>query len=199
MNHWQKAQTQIIFAGEVARQVIDHNRDYQLVNEITPEYISELIQTAASSLAALEDTGIDQQDAIRMVRDERIAQTIKHGAMPLNHDPLVWLAVIAEELGEAAEEVNRVPLEPQGKESTNKINNRSKNNGMTNITVEEVKTVTSSGVVCMDTKRRLDVEYDPSDDSFAYYTVYERVNNEWRPKAGDTNLTRIVEFYNSII
>jgi hypothetical protein len=111
MNHWQKAQTQIILAGEVSRQAIDRSRDYQRVNEVTPEYISELIQVAASALEALEDTGIDQQDAIRMIRDERIMQTIKHGPIPRNHDPLVWLAVIAEELGEAAREVNRLPCQ----------------------------------------------------------------------------------------
>ena len=67
---------------------------------------TELVQIAAVAMAAIEDldTGSASRDALaRVMTDvalERMAQNRQWG--PQHHDPIVWLAILAEEVGEVA-------------------------------------------------------------------------------------------------
>lgn len=70
----------------------------------------ELIQVAAVAVAIVEDldhgnTDHSQSAAIlEEVQEERVRQDEKWGAQ--HHDPLTWLMILAEEVGEVAEEIS---------------------------------------------------------------------------------------------
>jgi hypothetical protein len=71
------------------------------------EYRKELVQTAAVVVAMIEshDRGsADLEslgDVLIEIADERGAQNLKWGAQA--HEPSVWLAILMEEVGEAAQ------------------------------------------------------------------------------------------------
>ena len=70
----------------------------------------ELIQVAAVAVAIVEDldhggTDHGQSAAIlEEVQEERVRQDEKWGSQ--HHDPLTWLMILAEEVGEVAEEIS---------------------------------------------------------------------------------------------
>jgi hypothetical protein len=70
-------------------------------------YRKELIQVAAVTVAMIEahDRGAADLetvgDVLVEVADERVNQNVKWGAQA--HDPPVWLAILMEEVGEAAQ------------------------------------------------------------------------------------------------
>lgn len=71
-------------------------------------YRVELIQVAAVAVAMLEDYTFDvgadgrfTEDVLAWVADERNRQNEKWGAQ--HHDPTMWLAILMEEVGEAAQ------------------------------------------------------------------------------------------------
>lgn len=74
----------------------------------------ELIQVAAVAVSVVEDLdhGSTLHDRVISLDDvlaERLRQNAKWG--PQHHDPIVWLAILAEEVGEAARELdNQRPL-----------------------------------------------------------------------------------------
>ena len=48
---------------------------------------------------------MDQKRAIKLALEERARQSARFGSMPRNNDPLLWIVLIMEELGEALEEL----------------------------------------------------------------------------------------------
>ena len=71
-------------------------------------YEDELIQVAAVAVAMLEDESFDvgadgrfTEDVLGWVADERKRQNKKWG--PQHHDPTMWLTILMEEVGEAAQ------------------------------------------------------------------------------------------------
>lgn len=100
--------------GQIARSILEspdlelHQRRRTSLN-----YETELIQVAASAIAALEDLRLQQncsknlvyEQIEREIYQERLRQNEKFGAMPRRLDPLVWIAVMAEELAEVSEGV----------------------------------------------------------------------------------------------
>lgn len=102
--------------GEDARSLLQGLSDQELVysRRTTSNYETELIQVAASAIAALVDhrkrSSSQSLDHItdRVIGEiliERDRQDEKFGQMPRGLDPLVWVAVILEELAEVSEEV----------------------------------------------------------------------------------------------
>ncbi len=68
----------------------------------------ELVQIAAVCVAIIEDldegealVGVQTSGILLEILDERFAQDEKWG--PQHHDPLAWLMILMEEVGEAAE------------------------------------------------------------------------------------------------
>ena len=89
-----------------------------------PEYRKELIQVAASCLAAAQVDDCDTtclgsgaeglrgrlslEKLLDEVREERRRQELKWGARDsVGASPTVWLAIIVEEVGEVAEEIEK--------------------------------------------------------------------------------------------
>ena len=70
----------------------------------------ELIQVAAVAVAIVEDLDYGGTDhgrsaaVLEEVQEERVRQDEKWGAQ--HHDPLTWLMILAEEVGEVAEEIS---------------------------------------------------------------------------------------------
>ena len=100
-----------------ARYVLDADIDYsQLSIEsfTSDNYEKELIQVAASAVAAILDRRMQYDDSqktvitdkiIREILEERDRQDTKFPPMSRKLDPLVWLAILFEELGEVAQEI----------------------------------------------------------------------------------------------
>lgn len=108
--------------SEDAKSVLDHGEvDYTKVHHpnVSDEYEKELIQVAASAVAALTDsimaklpdcssiTESEVQSLIfEKIKEERLRQDRKFDqTMPRRLSPLIWIAVIFEELGEVAQEI----------------------------------------------------------------------------------------------
>ncbi|MGI0011926.1 MAG: hypothetical protein ACREBU_00570 [Nitrososphaera sp.] len=76
-------------------------------------YRSELIQVAAVAVAAIQTydlgrTGLNEAGILAEVREERKRQESKWG--PQTHAPIKWLAILMEEVGEAAKDaLERLP------------------------------------------------------------------------------------------
>ena len=96
-----------------ARQLRDSpNLDLHHPRKVSPNYETELIQLAASAFAALMDLRLQRGeshtsatlDIAAKIYQERTRQDDKFG-MPQNLDPLVWVAILLEELAEVAEEI----------------------------------------------------------------------------------------------
>lgn len=105
---------QLAVLGEAARQLLqDPNLDLHYQRQTSANYETELIQVAASAIAALTDLRLQQgcpdthvHTEIELeIYQERLRQDRKYGAMPRRLDPLVWTAVILSELHEVSEEV----------------------------------------------------------------------------------------------
>lgn len=79
-------------------------------------YRDELVQVAAVAMAMIEDldTGLaDRSGLAQVMKDvtnERLRQDQKWGAQ--HHDPAVWIAILMEEVGEAAEELMETEMHP---------------------------------------------------------------------------------------
>lgn len=125
----QEVSQRIQALGAIARSLLEAG-DLTCRSQTTPRYEEELIQVAASAIAALVDARMQRQDlenqkkgfvnnlspdiklliaeslVISDVRAERSRQDIKFNqVMPIRQDPLVWLLVLAEEMAEVAEEI----------------------------------------------------------------------------------------------
>ncbi|MFB2832959.1 hypothetical protein [Floridanema evergladense] len=86
---------------------------------VSDDYEKELIQVAASAVAAVTDSIMNnlpncslteqeiQSRIFTKIQEERKRQDIKFSPMPRKLSPLVWLAVLFEELGEVAKEIER--------------------------------------------------------------------------------------------
>jgi hypothetical protein len=103
--------------GQAAREVRDSpdlNLHYQ--RQTSANYETELIQVAASAIAALTDLRLSQGrsevdvnlEIEQEIKQERIRQDVRFG-MPQNLDPLVWISILIEELAEASEEIELAP------------------------------------------------------------------------------------------
>lgn len=110
------------------REILDYNDvDYEQIklSTVTGDYEKELIQVAASALAALVDyrlvntlrydayfdderLAVATEVALVDILNERKRQDTKFKPLPRNIDPFVWLAVIQEELCEVAQEVELI-------------------------------------------------------------------------------------------
>lgn len=110
------------------RQSLDYTDvDYEKIklSTVTNNYEKELIQVAASALAALVDyrlvntstydayfdderLAVATEVALVDILHERNRQDTKFKPIPRNLDPLVWLAVIQEELCEVAQEIQLI-------------------------------------------------------------------------------------------
>lgn len=102
--------------GRDARTILQGLSDEELMygRRVTSNYETELIQVAASAIAALVDhrKSLTTQSVERVtdqilleILNERDRQDEKFGQMPRGNDPLVWVAVILEELAEVSEEI----------------------------------------------------------------------------------------------
>ncbi|MGB3203739.1 MAG: hypothetical protein WBB28_01985 [Crinalium sp.] len=102
--------------GEVARQILEHpDLDLHRKRQTLANYETELVQVAASAIAALTDLHLTTRtgeskvklasEIEREIMMERIRQDDKHGLMPRRLDPLVWVAILVEEVAEVAEEI----------------------------------------------------------------------------------------------
>lgn len=105
---------QLSILGKSARRLLespDLNLHYKRKTSIN--YKTELIQVAASAIAALVDLRLQQGqlevnvnlEIEQEIQQERMRQDQKFGAMPKKLDPLIWVAVLIEELAEVSEEV----------------------------------------------------------------------------------------------
>lgn len=109
---------------KTSREALDYTTvNYETINlsNVTNNYDKELVQVAASAIAALVDYQLNtiykdvaktEEDVdnvtnivIKWVLQERKRQDAKFKPLPRNLDPLVWLAVIVEEIAEVAEEI----------------------------------------------------------------------------------------------
>jgi hypothetical protein len=94
--------------GERSRSILEAP-DVELTHQRTTRmnYIPELIQVAASAIAAIQDfTQLKDEYIFRDIVMERRRQEIKHGrTIGSNHDPLIWIAIILEELEEVLREI----------------------------------------------------------------------------------------------
>jgi hypothetical protein len=96
--------------GERARSLLDSpDVILQSPRKTKTEYYRELIQVAASAIAALEDFSKLRPEYIYQdISIERERQDLKFGiARDRDHDPLIWMAVILEELAETAQEIEQ--------------------------------------------------------------------------------------------
>lgn len=100
--------------GESARSLRESpslNLHYK--RQTSTKYETELIQVAASAIAALVDLRLQQGQSEanvnleieREIQQERSRQDTKFGCQPQKLDPLIWIAILIEELAEASEEV----------------------------------------------------------------------------------------------
>jgi hypothetical protein len=95
--------------GERARSLLNSpDLDLQTKRQTSDRYQSELVQVAASAIAALQNyTKRPPLMIWQQVIKERKRQDQKFGAaVDRDLDPLVWMVVILEELAESAQEVN---------------------------------------------------------------------------------------------
>lgn len=99
--------------GQIARKLRESpDLDLHCKRNTSINYEKELIQVAASAIAALTDLRLQRGQSrgdIELqieeeVSQERIRQDEKFG-MPQKLDPLVWIAILIEELAEVSEEV----------------------------------------------------------------------------------------------
>jgi hypothetical protein len=96
--------------GERARSLLDSpDLMLQTPRKTSTEYYRELIQVAASAIAALEDfSKLRPEFIFRDISAERERQDSKFGiARDRDNDPLIWMAVILEELAETAQEIEQ--------------------------------------------------------------------------------------------
>lgn len=100
--------------GKTARELLQSSDlDLYVSRQTSKNYETELIQVAASAIAALMDLrlekGTSETDVQRTIEleiyQERARQDQKFGPMPRKLDPLVWVAILLEELAEVSEEV----------------------------------------------------------------------------------------------
>lgn len=73
------------------------------------EWLDKALCEARAALASPE---ADPATVLREVLDERLRQDARWGEQ--NHDPLGWLAILAEEFGEVAAEVTKACVPPVG-------------------------------------------------------------------------------------
>lgn len=118
----------LIATTSYVRESLDYTDvDYEQIklSTVTDNYEKELIQVAASTLAALVDyrlvntpnydayfdderLAVATEVALVDILRERNRQDGKFKPLPRNLDPLVWLAVIQEELCEVAQEIELI-------------------------------------------------------------------------------------------
>lgn len=100
--------------GKTARELLESpDLDLYLTRQTSKNYETELIQVAASAIAALVDLRLEKEasetDVQKMIEleihRERVRQDQKFGPMPRKLDPLIWVAILLEELAEVSEEV----------------------------------------------------------------------------------------------
>ncbi|MBD1995324.1 hypothetical protein H6G00_01595 [Leptolyngbya sp. FACHB-541] len=99
--------------GEARALLESPDLDAHQRRKITLRYETELIQTAACTVNALMDLRLQQggdrqkleQEIWLEIQLEKARADEKFGEQPRKLDPLVWLAVILEELSEVGEEI----------------------------------------------------------------------------------------------
>ena len=102
--------------GNVARKLLESPDLKKVLHEYrgtSSNYEMELIQVAAYAIAAITDLRMESDESEadvyrqieREVYQERLRQDCRFGSMPRHLNPLIWIAVLTEELAEVAEEI----------------------------------------------------------------------------------------------
>lgn len=100
----------LIGLGGMAQQILK-SPDLVLSRDraVTPNYEAELVQVAASAIMAIWDLKgggeVAMLDVAHAVSRECDRQVEPYGPLPRRYDPLVWIAILAEELAEVAQEI----------------------------------------------------------------------------------------------